>query len=52
MDIETIYNSLTDGMTRFVRVQDLVHLAAEAYPGLVPTRVQLAEEAEPQPTSS
>jgi thioesterase DpgC len=44
-DIETIYNTLTDGMTRFVRVQDLVHLAAEAYPGLVPTRAQLAEEA-------
>ena len=45
MDIETIYNSLTDGMTRFVRVQDLVHQAAETYPGLVPTRAQLAEEA-------
>jgi thioesterase DpgC len=44
-DIESIYNALTDGMTRFVRVQDLVHQAAEAYPGLVPTRVQLAEEA-------
>jgi thioesterase DpgC len=44
-DILSIYHALTDGMTRFVRVQDLVHLAAEAYPGLAPTRAQLAEEA-------
>jgi (3,5-dihydroxyphenyl)acetyl-CoA 1,2-dioxygenase len=44
-DIESIYASLTDGMTCFVRVEDLVHRAAEAYPGLVPTRAELAEEA-------
>jgi thioesterase DpgC len=44
-NIEAIYDTLTDGMTRFVRVEDLVHHAAEAYPGLVPTRTQLAEEA-------
>jgi (3,5-dihydroxyphenyl)acetyl-CoA 1,2-dioxygenase len=44
-DIESIYATLTNGMTRFVRVQDLVHRAAEVYPGLVPTGAQLAEEA-------
>ena len=43
--VEAVYARLTDGLTRFVRVEDLVHLAAEAYPGLVPTRAQLATEA-------
>jgi thioesterase DpgC len=43
-NIEAVYHTLTDGMTRFVRVEDLVLQAAEAYPGLVPTRTQLAEE--------
>jgi thioesterase DpgC len=45
-NIESIYATLTNGMTRFVRVEDLVHRAAEAYPNLVPARAQLAEEAE------
>ncbi len=44
-NIEAVYHTLTDGMTRFVRVEDLVHQAAVAYPGLVPTRAQLAAEA-------
>jgi thioesterase DpgC len=43
--IEAVYVTLTDGLTRFVRVQDLVHAAAEAYPGLVPARAELAAEA-------
>lgn len=43
--IEAIYSKLTAGLTRFVRVEDLVHSAAEAYPGLVPTRAQLSAEA-------
>jgi (3,5-dihydroxyphenyl)acetyl-CoA 1,2-dioxygenase len=43
--VEEIYAALTDSFTRFVRVEDLVHSAAEAYPGLVPTRAQLAAEA-------
>jgi len=44
-NVEAVYGALTGGFTRFVRVEDLVHLAAEAYPGLVPTRAELAEEA-------
>jgi len=43
--VESVYDRLTDGLTRFVRVEDLVLRAAEAYPGLVPTREALAEEA-------
>lgn len=44
-NIEAVYHVLTDGMTRFVRIEDLVLDAAEAYPGLVPSRAQLAAEA-------
>jgi thioesterase DpgC len=43
-NVEAVYHNLTDGLTRFVRVEDLVRDAAEAYPGLVPTREQLAAE--------
>jgi (3,5-dihydroxyphenyl)acetyl-CoA 1,2-dioxygenase len=43
-NVEAVYHTVTDGMTRFVRVEDLVRDAAEAYPGLVPTREQLAAE--------
>jgi thioesterase DpgC len=42
---EAVYATVTDGLTRFVRLQDLVHIAAEAYPGLVPSRAELAAEA-------
>lgn len=35
-DIGTIYDALTDGMSRFVRVEPLVALAAAKFPGLVP----------------
>ncbi len=43
-NVEAVYHTVTDGMTRFVRVEDLVRDAAEAYPGLVPTREQLVAE--------
>ncbi len=43
-NVEAVYHTVTDGMTRFVRVEDLVRDAAEAYPGLVQTREQLAAE--------
>jgi thioesterase DpgC len=43
--VEAVYGRLTDGFTRLLRVEDLVHLAAESYPGLVPTHAQLAAEA-------
>lgn len=43
--VESVYDRLTNGLTRFVRVEDLVLRAADAYPGLVPTREALAEEA-------
>lgn len=44
-NIQAVYHTLTDGMTRFVRIEELVRCAAEAYPGLVPTQAQLAAEA-------
>ena len=44
-NIEAVYGRLTDGFTRFVRVEELVMCAAEVYPGLVPTAGQLAAEA-------
>jgi (3,5-dihydroxyphenyl)acetyl-CoA 1,2-dioxygenase len=44
-NIEGIYHTLTDGMTRAVRVETLVLDAAKAYPGLLPTREQLEAEA-------
>ena len=44
-NIESIYAALTHGFTRFARIEDIVLRAADAYPGLVPTRAQLAAEA-------
>jgi thioesterase DpgC len=41
----TAYDSLTQGRSRFVRVDELCSLAAEAYPGLLPSREDLAREA-------
>ena len=43
--VEEVYATLTNGFTQFVRAEVLVNQAAEAYPGLVPTRAQLAAEA-------
>ncbi|HEY2594156.1 MAG TPA: enoyl-CoA hydratase/isomerase family protein, partial [Chloroflexota bacterium] len=39
-----LYDSLTDGRTRFVRVEELAYLAASEVPGLVPTRAQIDAE--------
>ncbi|HKN08710.1 MAG TPA: enoyl-CoA hydratase/isomerase family protein, partial [Pseudomonadota bacterium] len=44
--VEKVYATLTGGLSRFVRVEDLVLDAAEAFPGLVPSRAQLAAEAD------
>jgi thioesterase DpgC len=44
-NVEAVYHTLTDGLTRFVRVEDLVRQAADAYPGLVPSKKQLRVEA-------
>ncbi|HSF16908.1 MAG TPA: enoyl-CoA hydratase/isomerase family protein [Vicinamibacteria bacterium] len=41
-----IYDRLTDGMSKRVRLDDLVFRAAERWPGLVPTREDLARESE------
>jgi (3,5-dihydroxyphenyl)acetyl-CoA 1,2-dioxygenase len=44
-----VYADLTDNYTRFVRAEELVYLASERYPGLVPTRAAVqAERAHPQ----
>ncbi|MFI5000552.1 MAG: enoyl-CoA hydratase/isomerase family protein [Reyranellales bacterium] len=42
----TLYDKLTDGRAKFVRIERLVYAAAEAVPGLAPTRHQVAAEAE------
>jgi (3,5-dihydroxyphenyl)acetyl-CoA 1,2-dioxygenase len=42
--IEEVYFEVTGGLTEAVRVEDLVFRAAERYPGLVPTRVEMMEE--------
>jgi (3,5-dihydroxyphenyl)acetyl-CoA 1,2-dioxygenase len=44
--IEGIYDALTDGRRRSLRVAELVYLAAEEFPGLVPTRAAIDEERE------
>lgn len=41
---DLIYAQLTDDHGRFVRLHDLVYAAAGRFPGLVPTREQIAEE--------
>jgi thioesterase DpgC len=44
--VEDVYDELTDGMTRPLRDQELAFAAAERYPGLVPTRVEMEAEGE------
>ena len=39
-----LYDRLTDGMTRSLRVDDLAYAAAALVPGLAPTRAQVAAE--------
>jgi thioesterase DpgC len=41
-----IYDRLTEGRTRRIRVDELVYRAAELWPGLVPTREEVSREAE------
>jgi (3,5-dihydroxyphenyl)acetyl-CoA 1,2-dioxygenase len=45
-EIEEIYDALTDGRQRLLRVAELVYAAAERFPGLVPTRAAIDEERE------
>jgi thioesterase DpgC len=45
-NVEAIYDELTDGMSKTLRDDQLLAAAAERYPGLVPSRYQLAGEAE------
>jgi len=44
-DALAAYDALTAGRTRFVRLDELCRLAAERYPGLVPSADELAAEA-------
>jgi (3,5-dihydroxyphenyl)acetyl-CoA 1,2-dioxygenase len=44
--IESIYDTLTDGRRRRLRVAELVYAAADQYPGLVPTRAEIDDERE------
>ena len=39
-----VYGAVTRRMERFVRVEELLFAAADAFPGLVPTRAQIAAE--------
>nr|ADU56120.1 hypothetical protein CA878-42 [uncultured organism CA878] len=41
---EEIYDELTAGRTRYLRIDELVRTAARAYPGLVPSDEQMAAE--------
>jgi thioesterase DpgC len=43
-NVALVYDRLTDGMTRFVRVEALMRHAADAFPGLVPSTELLAAE--------
>jgi len=44
LSVEEIYEELTAGYTRSVRVEELVFAAAERNSGLLPTRSEIAEE--------
>ena len=41
---EPVYDELTDGRRRYLRLEQLVEVAATAFPGLVPTADQMAAE--------
>src|SRR4051812_49948139 len=41
---EEIYEAVTDGLTRFVRLDELVYEAAERHPDVLPTREDMAVE--------
>ena len=42
--VEAIYDELTDGLRRPLRLSALVYAAAERFPGLVPTRAEIDAE--------
>jgi (3,5-dihydroxyphenyl)acetyl-CoA 1,2-dioxygenase len=42
----TLYDRLTDGRRKFVRIERLVYEAANVVPGLVPTRAEIAAESD------
>jgi (3,5-dihydroxyphenyl)acetyl-CoA 1,2-dioxygenase len=44
VDVAALYDELTDGLTRQVRIDDLLYAAAERYPGLVPTQAEIDRE--------
>jgi enoyl-CoA hydratase/carnithine racemase len=44
VDVRELYDQLTDGCTRYVRLEELVYDAAERVPGLVPTRAEMDAE--------
>ncbi len=47
--VDAVYDELTDGRTRHLRLAELCAAAADAFPGLVPTRQRMAaERARPQ----
>ncbi len=46
LTVAGLYDELTDGMTRSVRLDELVYAAAERVPGLVPTRAEVDAERE------
>jgi thioesterase DpgC len=43
-DVESIYEQLTDGLARHLRLTELMYRAAERHPGLVPTRAEIDAE--------
>jgi thioesterase DpgC len=43
-DVPAIYEELTDGLTRPLRLAELAYGAAERHPGLLPTRAQIDAE--------
>src|SRR5262252_5408216 len=43
-NVDEVYAELTNGLREAVRVEDLVFRAAERFPGLVPTREEIAAE--------
>lgn len=44
LHVEAVYDVLTDGRARYLRLPELVALAADRFPGLVPSRAQMADE--------
>ena len=44
--VTSIYDELTDGLSRQLRVSELAYAAADRYPGLLPTRAEIDAERE------